>query len=241
MEASHAFISAMKDGPDYICVSCNRLMYRKTVQEFHASKYDKAPNEFVVPECQNKQWICKTCHNALKRGALPAQVKANSLDLDNIPDELSDLNPLEVRLISLRIPFLKMVALPCGKQRAIHGPAVNVPTDLTPVCTLLPRLPSQTQMVPMKLKRKLCYKGHYMYQDIRPAKVLAALQWLKSNNPLYRDIEINNDWLSDAAEDNAELWEALSAEHCPPPPPSPTVTITASSSHGEHFVYYMIV
>ena len=54
---------------------------------------------------------------------------------------------------------MKMVALPRGKQRAIHGPAVNVPTDLTPVCTLLPRLPSQTQMVPMKLKRKMCYKG----------------------------------------------------------------------------------
>ena len=79
---------------------------------------------------------------------------------------------------------MKMVALPCGKQRAIHGPAVNVPTDLTPVhvCTLLPRLSSQAQMIPIKLKRKLCYKGHYMYQYIRPAKVLVALQWLKSNN-----------------------------------------------------------
>ena len=44
---------------------------------------------------------------------------------------------------------MKMVALPCGKQRAIHGPAVNVSTDLTPVCILLPRLPSQTQMIPM--------------------------------------------------------------------------------------------
>ena len=73
---------------------------------------------------------------------------------------------------------MKMVALPCGKQRAIHGPAVNVSTDLTPVCTLLPRLPYQMQMVPMKLKRKLCYKGHYniMFQYVRPAKVLAALQ-----------------------------------------------------------------
>lgn len=134
---------------------------------------------------------------------------------------------------------MKMVALPCGKQRAIHGPAVNVPTDLTPVCTLLPRLPSQAEMVPMKLKRKLCYKGHYMYQYVRPEKVLAALKWLKSNNPLYRDIEVNDNWLSDAAEDDTELWEALSAERCPPPPSSPTVTTTASS-HGEHFLYYMI-
>ena len=33
---------------------------------------------------------------------------------------------------------MKMVALPCGKQSAIYGPAVN---DLTSVCTLLLRLP----------------------------------------------------------------------------------------------------
>ena len=107
---------------------------------------------------------------------------------------------------------MKMVALPCGKQRAIHGPAVNVPTDLTPVCTLL-----QMQMVPMKLKRKLSYKGHYMFQYVRPAKVLAALQWLKLNNPLYKDIEINDDWTSNAGQDDADLWEAVSAEQCPPP------------------------
>ena len=62
---------------------------------------------------------------------------------------------------------------------------------------------------------------------------------MKLNNPLYKDIVINNDWLSDAAEDDAELWEALSAEHCPPLPSSPTVTI-AASSHGEHFVLMIV-
>ena len=76
-----------------------------------------------------------------------------------------------------------------------------------------------------------------MYQYVQPEKVLAALKWLKSNNPLYRDIEVNDNWLSDSAEDDTELWEALSAEHCPPPPSSQTVT----SSHGEDFLYYMIV
>ena len=94
---------------------------------------------------------------------------------------------------------MKMVALPCGKRRAIHRSTVNVPTDLTTVCTLLPRLPSQAQMVPMKLKRKLCYKGHYMYQYVQPPKVLAALEWLRANNPLYRNVKINSDWLDDAA------------------------------------------
>jgi len=62
------------------------------------------------------------------------------------------------------------VALPCGKQRVIHGPAVNVPTDLKPACTLLPRLPSQTRIIPMKLKRKLSYKGNYMYQAVHTTR-----------------------------------------------------------------------
>ena len=168
-EISQLFMSATKEGPDYICTCCHRLMYRKTVLEFKISKYPKGPQEFTTmigcTSAKDKVWVCKTCDYALRRGRMPAQAKANNLDLDEIPTELSDLNPLEARLISLRIPFMKMVALPCGKQRAIHGPAVNIPTDLTPVCTLLPRLPSQAQMVPMKLKRKLCYKGHYMLDD----------------------------------------------------------------------------
>ena len=231
LKSSQAFLTATKEGPDYMCVCCNRLMYRKTVIEFKVTKYSKAPDDFTVPDSGTKQWMCKTCDNALKRGKLPAQAKANNLDLEDIPSELADLNLLEVRFISLRIPFMKMVALPCGKQRAIHGPAVNVPTDLTPVCTLLPRLPSQLQMVPMKLKRKLCYKGHYMFQYVRPAKVLAALQWLKLNNPLYKDIEINDDWTSNAGQDDADLWEAVSAEQCPPPSsPPPSTTSQAVSA-----------
>ena len=36
----------------------------------------------------------------------------------------------ELRLISLRVPFVKMVALPSGKLSSIHGPAVNVPSKL---------------------------------------------------------------------------------------------------------------
>ena len=52
---------------------------------------------------------------------MPVQAKANHLQLDPILDELSNLNALELRLISLRVPFMKMVALPSGKQRSIQG------------------------------------------------------------------------------------------------------------------------
>ena len=52
---------------------------------------------------------------------MPAQAKTNKLDLEDIPVELSDLKTLEQQLISVRIPFMKIVALPCGKQWAFHG------------------------------------------------------------------------------------------------------------------------
>jgi len=105
--------------------------------------------------------------------------------LSEIPPELSGLNALELRLISLRVPFMKMVALPSGKQRSIYGPAVNIPSKVDTICDVLPRLPSQSELVTLKLKRKVAYKGHYMYDYIRPQKILDALRYLKVNNPLY--------------------------------------------------------
>ena len=96
-------------------------MYRKTVVVFKAIKYlgkltDDIYSAVFAPHLlyvsvQGCLWICKTCDCTLKQGRMPAQAKANNLTLDDVPPELSDLNPMEIRLISLRIPFMKMVAL----------------------------------------------------------------------------------------------------------------------------------
>ena len=101
---------------------------------------------------------------------------------------------------------MKMVALPTGKQRSIHGPAVNVPSKVDTICEVLPRLPSQTEMVPLKLKRKVAYRGHYMYDYVTPQKPLDAL---KAQNPLYCDIEINQQWLEEAIANDDELGMCL--------------------------------
>ena len=42
-----------------------------------------------------------SCNNAMCRGNMPVQAKANGLDLDRIPNELKDLNTLKLRMISL--------------------------------------------------------------------------------------------------------------------------------------------
>ena len=161
------YLAKVKVGPDYVCTCCHRMMYKHTVSVFRPTKYSKATPELLQQLAHHsyvtddgKQWVCKCCDVSLSKGVLPVQAKANGMGLGNQPPELSCLNPLEQRLISLHVPFMKMVALPCGKQRCIHGPAVNVPSRIDCVCTMLPRLPSECELVPLKLKRKLSYKGH---------------------------------------------------------------------------------
>ena len=70
-------------------------------------------------------------------------------------------------------------------------------------------LPSQCELVPLKLKCKLSYKGHYMYDYVSPEKLTNALKWLKANNPLYANVNITDDWLDSAIVDDVELTTSM--------------------------------
>ena len=210
------FLKNVKDSADYVCCSCHRLMFRITVVELHEDRYPKVKPSvlksvlsYKITSARGKEWICRTCHMTLKRGKMPTQAKANNLILANQPPELKSLNALELRLICQRIPFMKMVGLPRGKQHGIHGPAVNVPAKLDTVCSLFPRLPSETQLIPMKFKRKLEHSSHYMYDYVDIGRVLAALKYLKENNVWYHDVNIRENWIVDAEKDDRELLEAF--------------------------------
>ena len=131
------------------------------------------------------------------------------MDLEEIPDELKDLNNLELHTISKRILFMKLVKLPRGKQKGIKGATVNVPADLGPTCKLLPRIPAEAHIISPKLKRKLEYRQAYIHDTIRPEKVISALHYLKNNNPLYADIEINEDGIRTWQEMDKELYDGI--------------------------------
>ena len=127
-KAISTFQLKTKLGPEFVCTCCHRMMYKRSVVPCNRSKYTKTSStvleqvfssEHNYISSNGKQWVCNTCDRALSRGNLPLQAKANGLQLSPIPPELSNLNLVELRLISLRVPFMKMVALPSGKQRSI--------------------------------------------------------------------------------------------------------------------------
>ena len=221
-EATHSFRNALWRGPTYVCVVCHRLMYVNSVRKLQTKRtvalFSKVRDDVRKRIFDNKypsnghDYICHTCSSAVQRGRLPAQAKANGLELNGIPNEVMSLSSFEKQLISTRIPFMKIVNLPRGKQRSLHGPVVNVPAKFDKVCSLLPRIPQSAGLIRVKLKRQLKYKGHFMHELVRPEKIREALRWLKANNPLYSEVKINNNWLSTWEATDSELWQAMTCE-----------------------------
>ncbi len=78
-------------------------------------------------------------------------------------------------------------------------------------CATLHTLPKHSEIVPVKLKRKLVYKGHHMCEYIHPQKVMNALLWLTDNNKFYNTIPVCDDWEDIWNEEDQDLWEAMTA------------------------------
>ena len=57
----------------------------------------------------------------------------------------------------------------------------------------------ELQLNPVKLKCKLEYKSHYMYDMIHRDHVISAITWLKEHNSHYADIKLNEYWYNDIA------------------------------------------
>ena len=74
---------------------------------------------------------------------------------------------------------------------------------------MLPRLPTEAELIALKLKRKLNYKGHYMYDYVSPEKLNNALRWLKANNPLYVDVNVNEQWVDECEANDSDMFHGL--------------------------------
>ena len=217
-KATEIFHKNIRVGPEYICTCCDQLWYRSSVTECNASLYQSCSRKILnlcltgLKSIDNTEWICGTCHSNLKAGKLPTCAKANKMTFPEKPDVLKDLTPLEERLISQRIPFMRVRELPSGGQLSIHGNVVNIPADVNSTVSVLPRPINESQTIPIKLKRRLGYKHHYQFQNIRPTKVLEAAQYLVRNSEIFKNegIQVMDNYMSNT--DNEDEWSEFISE-----------------------------
>ncbi|XP_050957725.1 LOW QUALITY PROTEIN: uncharacterized protein LOC127158760, partial [Labeo rohita] len=213
------FFDLAKHGPDFVCCVCQRLLFKHQVLNCNRDYYKKKVIGLILDKCISEEylhkcnkncvmpchllntprgnlWICYTCHYKLNKGEMPPECSSNNLRVEPIPPELACLNSLEQHLIALHIPFMKMLALPRGGQNGVHGPVTCVPANIVQTSNLLPLSSMEGSLLPVKLKRKLTYKGHYKYQFVDTMHIKQALKCLKQINVHYKDVEFNEAWLN---------------------------------------------
>ena len=189
----------IKQGPTYVCISCGGMFFPRSVREFNEAwvrsrltknaDFKKATtllNKGFIQ--QDRQWICITCRKYIEKNKLPHLSLGNGLEFPIVHNSIQILNELEERLISPRIPFIRIRTLFDG-QRQIRGNIVNVPVDTNETIEFLPREFDESKTIQLKFMRRMDYNTPYMFDKIRPACVVRALQAIVKR-PLFASKEI---------------------------------------------------
>ena len=83
--------------------------------------------------------------------------------------------------------------MPKGQFSKIKGAVCKVAVEADSMCNILPRGADSNGLILLKLKRKLSYHGHVLFEPVRPEIVKLALNYLKESNFLYNDVVVHLD------------------------------------------------
>ena len=123
---------------------------------------------------------------------ISCQPVCNKLGIESLQEEFTTIQKLERTQVSRCIFFKKVVIMPKGQASKIKGTIYNVLVeDAKTYCNTLPRPADSNGLVIVKLKRKIEYRGHVLFESVRPEFVYSFLSYLKHNNHLYNSIDIN--------------------------------------------------
>ncbi len=210
------------------------------------SSYDRAYRNAVVAELEDGLLkdvtsICNKCSDHLtgttkqktngedKSPHIPPHALVNGLFQGAIPNELQGLTKVEMSMISIYTNCTRIV-LNTGHYHAKPTVYTIITDDFVELCDILPRIPNHHQFAILRH-----HKAEYMQEfRYRPAKVRAALGWLRQNNHLYSDdkIGINENAFAGKSEEEhveQECFEVDDEELSSIQKPSETSSIDSQS------------
>ena len=134
-----------------------------------------------------------TCHRCfLDKQNVKMFSRENSMHPGPVPSELQNLTMVEQQLIARISPCISIYMLKHGGL-ATKGHCVTFPQEVSEPARLFPRLPHEIKFVRVRRQGKNDSSKEFR---VRRYVVQNALLWLKQNNPVYVDIEICPDRLS---------------------------------------------
>jgi len=170
---------------------------KKIMKDFHEHLL-----KYIISQCEvcQEAWPAlskyKICNRCKRDKSFPKKFSyANDMIPSQVPNELSDLSQAEEMLIARALPFMNIYCKPEGGQRAYKGHVITFPTDIQIVANILPNLLEDIPIIRVTSCEN--YKSR-----VPRDKVLVALSWLVENNPLYRDVIIDQSRLNSLPIDN---------------------------------------
>lgn len=153
-------------------------------------------------ELQTINNVCSRCRSnknkpffSHENKALPTWIKDNKV-MYELPQELSHLTIAEKLLIQRVSPLVPVIHIKNGIL-GVRGHIVSFFQDISGIAKALPRLPSEVSMVKViRDSRTRCGNQIKKAFTVDKRRVLSALLWLKKNNILYKDIDIDEGRLS---------------------------------------------
>ena len=143
------------------------------VLESHESVSSQAPINVIETsvDCTNE--------------SIPANALINGLYQGSVPFELSDLNWYERSMISI-YSCISRVKVLSGKHYKKCGTAYTIVNDLVKVTEFFPRMLNYDEFALLRHETEKTIRDY----KFNPKKVWQALQWLRKNNHLYKDINL---------------------------------------------------
>lgn len=96
---------AVKETPSHPCPSCNTLVFQYQFKNIESASLESLGLQQMNSGTVDKVRVCVTCFSRLRLGKIPEGASlARQMKMCSLP-LVEALNPYEVRLISIRIPF----------------------------------------------------------------------------------------------------------------------------------------
>ena len=125
------------------------------------------------------------CNRCTKRNTF---AKSNNLSPEEAPPCLKELNQIEKAAISQICPIMQVFTK--GSSKATRGHCVCVMQDIKSFAMKLPPHPKDLPFLYLKNPKETIRDKFF---TVRRDKIVAALQWLKENNPYYKDVIISKE------------------------------------------------
>ena len=170
-----------KNGKSYICKSCRSQIDANKFpkkSEKHHQKFSGFPNAF-----KRKLKQVTNYSKVLEKRKL-----ANNKENIN---QVLELNKLEAHLLKLVIPFVRIAHCQRGSYFKVKGNLILISANVSQSLSKI--LPLNQDILPVCFKRKLEYKGNYLEEIIDKDKVNQYFSFYKEYNPLYENIELQED------------------------------------------------